>query len=248
MCLATLPIAFLLGALCTADSVAARDGDVLRGSFQAPITVRGDATVDIGEVSGIGAQLAQKLRPQLMALRYVPAHRDHVPVDSTALLTGNVVLTPTDSGVYAISIEHVELVPPALQVQRIAPPLYPPDMFRDDKEGAVEISLRIGADGRVLDARTISSTHPAFDKAVRQVLPFWRFKPPGVEFEAVVPVVFQVGVAKKLRPAPQFECAVSAERAHVEGQSGCIDLITVVATWGRPTEIRIRRRSPTVAN
>lgn len=60
-----------------------------------------------------------------------------------------------------------------------APPPYPRLSRRLGEEGAVELLLSLGADGRVLAARVVvSSGYPRLDEAAREAVLAWRFEWP----------------------------------------------------------------------
>lgn len=77
-------------------------------------------------------------------------------------------------------------------------PVYPPSLLVREIEGSATISVLVGVDGRVRDARVVSATHPDFGRsAMRQALKAWRFKPATRNGEPVedwitVPVTFQI--------------------------------------------------------
>ncbi|WP_299321704.1 energy transducer TonB [Parasphingopyxis sp.] len=57
-------------------------------------------------------------------------------------------------------------------------PRYPSSLLRQDVEGSCTIRVRIAPSGRVVEARPVSATHPAFcDATERQALRNWRFEP-----------------------------------------------------------------------
>lgn len=57
-------------------------------------------------------------------------------------------------------------------------PRYPSNLLRQDVEGTCTIRVRIAPSGRVVEARPVDATHPAFcDATERQALRSWRFEP-----------------------------------------------------------------------
>lgn len=85
--------------------------------------------------------------------------------------------------------------PPAL-LKTVAPK-YPVAERRARKTGTVHVAFIIELDGKVSDAKVISSTDPVFDAPALDAVRQWRYKPARKEGEPIaiavtVPVVFQL--------------------------------------------------------
>jgi RNA polymerase sigma factor (sigma-70 family) len=57
------------------------------------------------------------------------------------------------------------------------PPTYPPEMQAGGIPGKVVVSLVVGADGEVHDARAVKSTRPEFEAAAEEAVLRWTFEP-----------------------------------------------------------------------
>ena len=89
----------------------------------------------------------------------------------------------------ALGAEPVK-VPPRL-LSRIDP-RYPDELMEQGIRGAVRVRFTVDRQGRVRDAQIVSATHPAFAKAVREVLPRWRFEPARSAAGTTVPARVEV--------------------------------------------------------
>ena len=202
----------------------------LHALFSAPVTIRAAGQIEIGELSGVTGVLAEAIRARLSDVKVVPATSGAVAVDARMVVQGRAVLTPTDAANYALALEGLGLLPPNAMADVIMPPRYPADMFTRDQEGSVELELTVDQSGRIAEMRTVSSTHAAFEKAVRTAAKGWKFKASGGNVRFSVPVVFRL--AGKRQPPQQtgFECALPAGQAHIAGQNGCVPLIEVTGS------------------
>lgn len=205
----------------------------LQASFTAEVTVHADGRADIGPLSGVQGQLAALVEEEVARLDFVPALRSGSPATTSSTMTGYVRLLPADEETYALALSHVSLMPLGSTPVKQTPPLYPRQMMRSGKEGAVEITLRVDAQGRVVEATTVMSTHAAFEKAVRDAMRHWRFLPTSEETVFTVPVSFRMAGTTG-EGLPGFQCAVLPANAHVEGQDGCVDTLQL--------EISVRAR------
>jgi len=61
-------------------------------------------------------------------------------------------------------------------------PKYPD--IQDPPEASVELELRVGTDGRVLDARIVTTSDERFNEPSLTSVRTWRYKPPVVDGEA----------------------------------------------------------------
>jgi TonB family protein len=202
--------------------------EVQRGTFSAPIMVKADGSIEVGEIDGAEGPVVAVIRRKLAALHYFPAHRDGVAVTTSAHLSGTVILKPVD-GQYEVAIADVSLAP---WLQKGEAPVFPADRCRADASGTVELMVRIGADGRVLDTRTVSATHPDFATAAQSAAKHWRFSalPEGEAWSEIpVPILFFARRNMKISP---FQCDAEG-RARVEGEPGCLDRFEVVCTHVR---------------
>lgn len=225
-----------LGLAASTFAHALEQADVMHRRFTAPITVSDTGQPTIGEISGAQGPLAEAVRSQLAALQYVPARREGAAVDHTTHLSGTAVLTPLPDGSFDMRVQAV-LVP---TMTASVAPRYPPGQLRRGNSGSVELILRVGADGRIDEVRTVASSHSDFDRAVREAARKWRFasRPGADPVEVAMPVWFQVGTGASSIPGrrpqrlpvgevPQFQCEMDPGRAHVAGQSGCLDRIEI---------------------
>lgn len=196
--------------------------------FSAPVTVAATGEASVGELSGINGKMEQAVRAQLETLRFVPARRGGVAVPAAAYLRGSAVLTPAAGGTFDLHLAGLALAPRL--AEEISPPIYPPTQSRAGNSGTVELALRVGANGRIKDVRTVASSDPAFDKAVRQALRRWHFQPVAGadDAEVRVPVWFHIGNQPPSDP-PRFECALDPAEPSFAGQDGCVDRIEVMA-------------------
>lgn len=214
--------------LLTQDAAHAEDEKPLKGDFTAKVTVDAEGHVAVREITGLTGVLADEVRSQLAASRFLPALRHGLPAATTVPVDGEVVITPVENSRYAVRLSETRVAP---QLNTADPPRYPATRYRTGASGTVELRLRVGPNGRILDVKAVSSSHPDYEAAVRSALKRWRFAPlpEGLpEMTVGLPVWFRVEGRDVRKPA--FECASDATAARVEDQSGCLDMIEVVAT------------------
>lgn len=217
---------FLLAASLASPFAFAADDGAKTMVFSARVSVAADGRATVSDVVGPKGALAQVVASRLAEIRFVPAKRNGTPVAAEAPLHGRVVLTPVGTDDYDVSVQDVT-TRPLLETAR--PPDYPPDRIRAGAPGAVEVRVRVDAQGRVSDAVTVSSTHASFEQSVRRVATQWRFAPQFAETTVVVPVVFSEYQSRKAADfKPQFLCLPDETRPNVEGDTGCTDRIEVV--------------------
>lgn len=199
---------------------------VQRGGFTALVVVKADGSMELGEIDGAEGPVVAVIRRKLAALRYLPAVRDGVAVTTASRLSGTVVLTPVD-GQFDVSLADVSLAP---RMVKGTVPDYPVDRCRADDSGAAEVMVRIGPEGQVLDAQTVSTTHTDFGRAAKSVAKRWRFEPlpPGEAWtEIAVPLLFYTG--RPRMKVPPFQCAAE-RRARVDGELRCLDRFEVMCS------------------
>jgi TonB family protein len=94
-----------------------------------------------------------------------------------------------EDSVYSV----VEVDSAATRYEWSAAPAYPPKMLEKSAEGSVRAEFVVGQDGYADTAslRILVSTHPDFTKAVRDALPFMRFRPAKIGGETVTQLVQQ---------------------------------------------------------
>lgn len=221
-----LPMAMWLCMAACAPAWAQVDVEASQRLFAAPVTISANGEATVGDLSGVSGTIEQAVRAQLATLRFVPARRDGVAMPSEGYLRGSAVLTPVAGGTFEMHLQGLALAP--RQELDMPAPTYPMAHARAGVAGAVEMAVRVGADGRVRDMRTISSSDAAFEAAVRRAARGWRFKPvAGAEdAQVTIPVIFHAGDEPNL---PSFECTLDPQRAHFAGQSGCLDPLEVTA-------------------
>lgn len=201
----------------------------LHAFFSAPVMLRAAGQVEIGAVSGVKSALAEAVRAKLSEVKMIPARRGDVAVDASMVVQGRAILTPTAGENYVLSLEGLAIMPPNAMADLITPPRYPAEMFTRDQEGSVELELTVDAAGRVIQTRTVSSSHAAFEKAVRTAVKRWKFTPASDTVRFSVPVVFRMADKRSAPLQPAFDCALPAGQAHIAGQNGCLPLIEVTA-------------------
>jgi protein TonB len=76
-------------------------------------------------------------------------------------------------------------------------PAYPPDALRAGVQGVVRLSVTVGSDGRLKDARVIQSV-PALDQAALDAVRQWTFRP-GTKDGQAVDVVTEITMAFSLK-------------------------------------------------
>ena len=208
------------------------DAASMRRPFSAPVTVAATGEASVGELSGVNGKMEQAVRAQLATLRFVPARRGGVAVPAAAYLRGSAVLTPAAGDTFSLHLDDLALAPRL--AAEISSPRYPSTQARAGKSGTVELVLRVGANGRIKDVRTVASSDPAFDKAMRQALRRWRFQPLAGADDAEVrlPVWFYNYDIPPSDP-PQFECALDPDEPSFAGQDGCMDRLEIVVSAAR---------------
>jgi len=89
------------------------------------------------------------------------------------------------------SVVQVDSV--ATRYEWSAAPAYPPRMLEQSTEGVVRAEFVVSQTGYVdtMSVRVLESTHPDFTKAVRDALPFMRFKPAKIGESVVSQLVSQ---------------------------------------------------------
>jgi TonB family protein len=222
-------VGLLLGLFAAVTCAFADDNaGALHAYFGGQVTVGSDGGVEVGEITGVSSVLAQTVRSRLAAIHFVPARRDGTVVTTTVPLSGTLLLTPIDNGQYEVRMGAVKVAP---RLQGASPPRYPAGQMRAGKSGFVEIRIRIGNNGRIIDTRIVSSSHHDFEAAALDAMRTWRFEPlPNglAEMDVSVPIWFELALKRIEKPV--FECALSPDIAQVEKQDGCIDLFVVAAS------------------
>jgi len=75
------------------------------------------------------------------------------------------------------------------------PPRYPPEAVRRGQQGSVQLIVVVGTDGRALTVDVaVSSGYPLLDRAAREAVAKWRFRPgsqDGLAMPATLPVTLQ---------------------------------------------------------
>ncbi|WP_157474963.1 TonB family protein [Lysobacter sp. Root494] len=214
---------FLIASSASSFAFAADDG-AKAVFFTARVSVAADGHATVSDLVGPKGALAQVVVSRLAKIRFVPARRNGMPVAAEAPLHGRIVLTPVGTDDFDVSVRDVTTRPVWEKAQ---PPNYPPDRIRVGQPGAVEMRVRIDAQGRVSDAVMLSSTDASFEHAVRRVATQWRFAPQLVETTVVVPVVFRDQSKAAAAFKPQFLCLPDETRPNVEGDTGCTDRLEV---------------------
>lgn len=205
----------------------ARVAEAKRIHFTAPVTVKPDGTAEVGDIPGIKDPLAALLRAQIAATKFIPGQKNGQPGTATAELRGMVMVSPSGTDEYAVSLEGMSLAPRPID---LPPPRYPRGTSRYGNENAVLLLIRIKADGGVIPVKVLESTSVAFVKPTLDQARRWRFKPQlfdGVPVEVEAPIVVNYGSGRVNVPSPKFECAWDELRPRAEGQSCLLDGLTV---------------------
>lgn len=115
-------------------------------------------------VTPVAEPLAARVREAVARFRFEPIVERGKPVTATARMWLNLVATPRADGDLDVSIEHVGFPSEGfatfdgtgsqwvLGVAERAPLQYPVAAFRADVSGRVVVAVRVGRDGRVLEA------------------------------------------------------------------------------------------------
>jgi protein TonB len=104
--------------------------------------------------------------------------------------------TRGDTSDVVMTEETVDEAPVALETPK---PVHPARARRDGVEGRVTLSILIGTDGRVADARVLEATPTGvFDDAATDAIRAWRFSPARYQGAAVrtwrrITIVFELG-------------------------------------------------------
>jgi TonB family protein len=189
-------------------------------------------------LKGVKGALSEVARKALAEARFLPARRNGAAVASATHLAAVLMLVPTGSDDYSITLQDINLAPALLAV---TPPRYPADMVRKGRSGDVQLSLRIGIDGKPVYLRTVSSSDPAFERAAIESIRQWKFEPAriaGERVETEVSQPFRFFPKSHVPEARSFECAWDEQRPRWEKQSACLDLVEV---WFSPASSAIGR-------
>ena len=117
----------------------------------------------------------------------------------------------TRSRLPAAAVESPDSVYSILDVEETAArtagsaaPVYPPELMKDGKEGAVFLRFVVDSSGRAdpVTIEVIRSTHPAFTQSVRQAVPLMLFTPATIGGRPVRQAVEQNFEFRITRPAP----------------------------------------------
>lgn len=222
--LLALALAVPLASPAAADGVEAESG-ARTIPFSVVVDVAADGSATAASPLGVTGKLAGIVRDQLAALPYEPATRDGVPVPSTIMVDGDVVLVP-DGDAFSIALEDLRSQPVLLDWR---PAHFPRDPMRASRDGVVRLRLEVDADGRVVDAAVLEAT-PGFADEARAAARDWRFQPP-VEGEG-----FQVGATFWFHgnwpgpPRPEPACDLPPQGAHLAGGDGCMRISETTGT------------------
>lgn len=128
--------------------------------------------------SGVALQAATVVKP----LREVASGRDERDALPLPELHG-------EDSVFSV----VEVDSAAARYEWSAAPAYPPRMLEKNTEGLVRVEFIVSQDGYAdtTTMRIVESTHDDFTKAVRDALPFMRFRPAKIGRQAVNQLVLQ---------------------------------------------------------
>lgn len=75
-----------------------------------------------------------------------------------------------------------KVTPPTLL--RDVPPVYPPALLAEKREGSVSVEIFVDRNGKVEKVEILQATDPAFADAVRAAIPQWKFGPGRLDGEA----------------------------------------------------------------
>jgi protein TonB len=104
-----------------------------------------------------------------------------------------------DEGTTDIIISDITTPPDRDPTYKNIPPRYPPEAARRGQQGTVTLRLYIAPDGNVMSAEVAeSSGFPLLDRAARDAVAHWRFRPAKLEGHAIpgsllYRLVFQLG-------------------------------------------------------
>lgn len=225
-CLAVLSCA-LLGLVAVARSEDPPPAPMY-ADFSAPVAIDETGQVDVvGELSGVKSPLAEAVSARLEKVAAVPARHDDAAIEARMVMHGRVILTPVDAEDYSMALSDLSLMPAAATPSLAMPPKYPPEAYTRGQEGNVELQLGVDEAGQITNIRTISRTHVSLEKAVRDAVKKWTFKPSGEAAVFSVPVRFRLQDKRPAPVLPEFECQLPEGQAYIVGQSGCIQKIDV---------------------
>ena len=191
-------------------------------SFHGVADVGADGRIDVRRIEGVDGALAAAVRSQLEARRATPAQREGHAVATSSPFSGSVALTvrgeQTD-----VAVDRFALQPAAVKYAAIS---YPVESMRSERAGWVEVQFTLDGAGAPIGIEVVEASHPDFGKAVRNALPKWRFATDAVEpgRRLRVTATFQ---AHDNRATPAFACPLDTAYAHVDGQDGCADTVSV---------------------
>ena len=216
----------------------AGDGEAARQvSFNVPVTIEAGGRVILGEPQGVQGALAGVVREHLATIEVQPARHDGAPLTSRMELAGTVLLLPVDPDQFEVQLRNVTVRPVLLDWR---PPDYPRERLRAGVDGTVEMAVRIGPDGRIVETRVLSSTHGDFTKAVTTVLKQWRFAPLGDAGGLEVSVPFWFHGNWEPTVLKSFDCPRDPDASHVPGQDGCLGLVETTGARYRRKGARAR--------
>ncbi|HEU4813630.1 MAG TPA: TonB family protein [Xanthomonadaceae bacterium] len=214
--------ALLLGLLLLAPTVQAEQAATSeaprRVPFTSVVTVMGDGRTNVQVPAGVHGRLAEVVSAHLAGLPYNRAMRDGVPVSSTIMVDGDVVLIPAGDE-FEIAFSDLRSQPLLLSWR---PPDFPREALQAAEGGLVRATLAVDAEGNVAGVQVGSATDDAFERAVRAAVEAWRFQPPVAGEPFVVGADFWFHGNFDGPAAPADECTVAPQGAHLPGENGCL--------------------------
>lgn len=199
----------LVALAAMAATAQARDLDAVRAQVENSLLVKGEVVIQPdGSVSGVtiaredqlAAGIAGMISGAATQWKFEPVLRDGRPVPARTKMSLRLMARPLGDGQFNVSIASVAFGDPQgtrpgeLHGRRMTPPSYPEDLAGRHVSGTVYVLVRIGHDGKVMQAaveqvnlRTLASEdemagfREGFAKSALAAARHWTFDPPSAD-------------------------------------------------------------------
>jgi TonB family protein len=194
--------------------------------FHVDVTFTPDGKPIFGNIIGPPAVLENQTRTLLSQLTIHPGEAASQQ-KRRAILNANLLLMEAGDDVL-LKVENPSFFPTNIWKGERMAIRYPVSMARAGRSGMSAVHVRIAPDGHVMDAKSIVSSHPDFEKSALQAIRYWKYDSSTMtgETSGTVVIRFQIGSDD----VPEYTCSTDQSGPSVEGQRQCLTEIDVTSS------------------
>jgi TonB family protein len=195
--------------------------------FHVDVTFTPDGKPVFGNIIGLPAVLENQTRTLLSQLTIHPGETSASQHERRAILNANLLLMETGDDVL-LKVENPSFFPTNIWKGERMAIRYPVSMARAGRSGMSAVHVRIAPDGYVMEAKSIESSHPDFEKSALQAIRHWKYDTSTMtgETSGTVVIRFQIGSDG----VPEYTCSTDQSGPSVEGQRQCLTEIDVTSS------------------